>query len=394
MPSLDVDQMIALLPESLNADPAGRDFLRRFLAGWVQVVALHDARIDALITIRDPSVQTDIRIVREIAAMGGWSPDLAATSGWSDEDWRRMAAVGAGIWAGKGTLPSWRQALRAMAAGRRAMVLDWFYRRATIGSWGGLAIMSDVGVDDEAGDAYSPQERVSDVWLADPLDELDRARIARVLDVCRPMGERINIRRALVVDNGGDFRQWSVTGSGRRIVSRPTPNADSTTITEGWRRLANATAALDLSAEIDAALADYTLWTEIQIGAGDAVIGVLGAPDDGLRLTFALDGTVTLDEMAGGSATLVASASADALVADVSYRLRISAVALAGGDVEVVVVIEGREVLRASLTPTVSAGPVWFACGSGAVLRFGPVLLTPHGDSALDLRRLGPAIPT
>jgi hypothetical protein len=254
--------------------------------------------------------------------------------------------------------------------------------------------MSDVGVDDEAGDAYSPQERVSDVWLADPLDELDRARVARVLDVCRPMGERINLRRALVVDPGGDYAAWSVTGAGRRIVSRPTPNADSPTTTGGWRRLANATAALDLSSAIHTAITDCTLWTEIQIGAGDAVIGILGDPDDGLRVTIALDGSVALDEMVAGSPTSLATGSVPVLAADVSYRVRISASDLGGGEVEIVVQIEDREALRAWITPTVAAGPCWFAAGSGAVLRFGPVLIAPHGAAALDLRRLGPAIPS
>ncbi len=98
--------------------------------------------------------------------------------------------------------------------------------------------------------------------------------------------------------------------------------------------------------------------------------------------------------MVAGSPTSLATGSVPVLAADVSYRVRISASELGGGEAEIVVQIEDREALRAWITPTVAAGPCWFACGSGAVLRFGPVLITPHGAAALDLRRLGPAIPS
>lgn len=390
------EAMIALLPESLSADSAGRDFLARFLAGFAAVDDLQRARIGALLTLHDPAAQTDMAIVREIAAESGWSPDLAATVGWSDEDWRRMAALGSAIWSAKGTVGSWRQALRAMTAGRGTMILDWFFRRATVGgdAWGAIPLMCGVGVDDEAGDAYSPQERVSDVWVADPLNELDLAKIGRVLNVCRPFGERINLRRALVVDPGGDFVSWTISGAGARIVSRPTPNADSATITGGWRRLVNATARLDLSDDIHTAIQDCTLWTEIQIGAGVAEIGMFGEPDNGVRLTIALDGSVDLAEVVAGVATSIAAGTAPALAADVSYRLRWSALRVAASQIEHVVTVEDREVLRVVVTPTWSSGAVWFACSTGETLRFGPVLLTPHGASALSLRRLGPAIPS
>lgn len=388
--------MIALLPESLSTDPAGLDFLTRFLAGFGAVDDLQRARIAALLTIRDPAVQTDIAIVREIAAMAGWSPDFAATVGWSDEDWRRMAALGAAVWATKGTPGSWRQALRAMTAGRGAMILDWWHRRATVGgdAWGGIALMCGVGVDDETADTYSPQESVSDVWIADPEPALDFAKIGRVLDVCRPMGERINLRRALVADGGGSFALWAVTGAGRRIVSRPTPNADSADTTDGWRRLVNATARLDLSSAVDALLVDYSLWTEIQIGAGTAVIGVLGDPDDGIRVSIGLDGVVDVSEMIAGADTSLATGGLDPLVADVSYRVRVSCVRLATPEYEIVVTVEDREAVRVVASLARTSGPVWFACGSGEVLRVGPVLLTPHGATALSLRRLGPAIPS
>lgn len=388
--------MIALLPESLSTDPAGLDFLTRFLAGFGAVDDLHRARIAALLTIHDPAAQTDMAIVREIAASAGWSPDLAATSGWSDEDRRRMAALGAAVWAAKGTPRSWRQLLRAMTAGRGAMILDWFFRRATVGgdAWGAIPLMCDVAITDEVGDPYSPQERVSDVWIADPEAALDFAKIGRVLNVARPFGERINLRRALVVDPGGSSNLWSVDGAGRRIVSRPTPNANSAETSDGWRRLANATARLRLDDDTEAILVDYSLWTEIQIGAGTAVIGVLGDPDDGIRVSIGLDGVVDVSEVTAGADTSLATGSLDPLAADASYRVRISVAELVSPDHEIIVTVEDREAVRVVASLARTSGPVWFACGSSEVLRFGPVLLTPHGAAALSLRRLGPAIPS
>jgi len=250
------EELAALMPEGLRADPAAADFLVRFWTGWAELFEpFLDLKRERLKRLLDPDLAPD-DTVSHLAAIVGMGPDLDAAYDESPAALRKLIRRAFALWKSKGTRPSWRSVVAALT-GRRALILDWFYYRTIEGTSG---IVHTIPVPGGAGAPwYSVPDYVSDLWLMDPLGVVDVPQLARWLDVVRPAGERINVRTALWVDDLIDPEVIYDAGGAGTV----THDADAYTITlTDTRKLS-----------VDAG-GDELTWADYHVGIRMAVTGL------------------------------------------------------------------------------------------------------------------------
>lgn len=203
-------ELIEFLPAFMRAGE-GHEALERMLEPWAKSDRLLALKREGLVDLVD---ETAIRedLVRFLAANVGWDRAFSASAALSTADLRKLIPVAVHLWKRVGTRSSLRTAVAAMA-GSRALVLDWFHLRWVTGTARAVHVIP--GPSAAGFPPYSYPEHVTDLWFMDPLDVVRDAPLERVLDVVRGSGERLNLRRALLLDdllNGEGF--WTRTGAG------------------------------------------------------------------------------------------------------------------------------------------------------------------------------------
>lgn len=205
------EELIGLLPLALQADADARHALEGMLNPVARVNSLLARKAERLAELLDPSEVPD-ELVVHLAGLVGVGVDLPAAARASTEDRRKLVAVAVAFWKRKGTATSWRDLVSTLA-GSRSILLDWFYTRTVIGSYGERHTIPAPGTGSAL--YYSHPERVSDLWYQDPAGAVDRDLLARFLGVARASSERINLIAADLVDDfGAGPGQWTWNAAG------------------------------------------------------------------------------------------------------------------------------------------------------------------------------------
>jgi len=224
---MDTGRLIELLPRSLyEGDPETRRVLEAMLGPVGLVDDYLAARTSKLSELLDPEAIPD-ELVPYLAAIVGVGLDLAAANSATVDELRKLIPVAVRLWKLKGSRPSWR-ALPAALAGSRSLIFDWFYLRTISGDPARVAVIPGPG---GSGYPYASPEYVTDLWIMDPSGSgVNLELLARFLDVVRGNGERINLYRALLVDDlgagagmwadGGTGGSWSYDSSAWELTSR------------------------------------------------------------------------------------------------------------------------------------------------------------------------------
>lgn len=360
-----VDQLIALLPGSIGDDPAAQDFLQGLLTPVARVEAYYNLRTRALQELLDPELCPD-ELVPHLAALVGVGLDLPASNLATTAELRRLVVVAIALWKEKGNRESWRDVVSVLA-GKRALILDWFYLRLVQGSFGELHVLPRPG--SAPGGSYDYPENVTDLWYMDPEGMVNGTLVQRFLDVCRPAGERINVYVGLLVDDGGaGWGLWTLTGAGTSTWA-----AAAQTLT-----LANDARAVMAVGGSEATWAAYHAFlrlavtgvAEVRLLHADALNAYVVAVDQGL-------GTVELfREVAGVRTSLVAVAQAQA--AGFPYRWSFEVEAGTTGTLvraifEAAVLFDLVDVDAARMT----AGPAGYEAPAGQVVALSTALVFP-----------------
>lgn len=210
---MDVQELIALLPEALRSDDESLRVLECLLGSPALVETYMDLRLERLGELLDPAKCPD-ETVRYLAQNVGLGRDLPATNLLTTAQVRSLITVAVYLWKLKGCSASWRAIVTALT-GSRTLLLDWFYLRTVTGT------AREVHVIPAPGSApsghYAPPEFVTDLWYQDPLALADPAVVGRLLDVMRGANERINLYPALLVDDlQAGAALWTPRGPGMR----------------------------------------------------------------------------------------------------------------------------------------------------------------------------------
>ncbi len=207
------DTMLDLLIAGVREEPGAEKFLHAVTEPAARVEEYLALRRGKLSDLLDPSLVPDEQVVH-LAHLVGWGPEYPPGATLDTESRRRIASSAVRMWRDKGTQPTLRAAIVAMT-GRRTIFEDWFQRRILGGtSWGEFTAEPEPGSAISAY-PYSNAGSVTDLWLMDPSDELDLDKVARVVRPFLPSGERVNMRRALHLDDLlHDTEAWTVGSSG------------------------------------------------------------------------------------------------------------------------------------------------------------------------------------
>lgn len=313
-----VERLRALLPAAIADEPAAQGFLRGSLDPYARLCGYLDSRAADLPTLYDPAA-VPAGQVRDLAQLVGLGSDLPAVAGLNARQLRRLIPVIVRIWKRKGTAGSWRDMIGALT-GKRVLILDFFALRTTDGATAELYVLPAVGEDD--GSSYGFPENVSDVWVADPDQELNLSATgdgARLIGLVRPSGERINLARALLVE---DLRvgavQWTAAPVG-------TPGTGYSADADGAPGIV-APAGVALVQAVAPPAVDLSVYVLLAVrGRADLLVCLQAADaEDGYRLRIDLAAeTATLARVVGGVATDVATWATGPLQADVDYEWRI-----------------------------------------------------------------------
>jgi len=377
---MNVNQVIDLLPRSLYEDnPEARRILVAMLTPIVQVDSYLAVRTSKLDELLDPSAVPD-GLVRHLAALVGMGTDLEATNAATIDEVRRLIPVAVRLWKMKGARPSWR-ALPASLSGSRSLILDWFYLRTISGAPARVAVIPPPG---GAGYPYSSPEYVTDLWIMDPSGSgVNLTLLARFLDVVRGAGERINLYRALLVDDlGAGAALWSSLGTGGSWSYDP----------DAWELTAANDFTFVLEPNLEALAAT---WSDYHATLRLAVTGTVRAriydgPADNYRVTInQVTGLVQLHRLIGGVPVLLGSFAGPPLVAGFPYLWSLEAWE-GFGATTVRVYREGAKLIDvADANPgrPTAGGLRWQALGVGSTATLSTALVWPSGIAPL---RIGP----
>lgn len=377
---MDTERLIELLPRGLYDGDAET---YRVLSAMLRPVGLVDDYLDArtrkLGELLDPEACPD-EVVPYLAAIVGVGLDLEASNAASVAELRKLIPVAVRLWKLKGTRPSWR-AVAAALAGSRSLILDWFYLRTISGDPARVAV---IPVPGGSGGSYSSPEFVTDLWIMDPTGSgVNLELVARFLDVVRGAGERINLYRALLVDDlGAAGALWADAGTGLGSWSY---DADAWELTarDGYAF------ALDLDG-----LADT--WDDYHATLRLAVTGSVSLRlyDAGAGTFYRVDvnqpaGSVSLYRVVSGTPTLLAAFAGPPLQAGFPYLWSLEAWE-GTGSTTVRVYREGAKLIDyvdTSGSRPSAGGLGWGSSGAGDVATLSTAWAWPAGISPT---RIGP----
>lgn len=206
MPRLTVYEVMEMLPAAHRAGEEQQRILAGALEPVVEVYNLLEGRRERQADL-DQAANLPDRLAPYAAWLVGLGGEYGPVAVTPNAMLRRMIPWALQLWRIKGTDESWRLPLLALA-GRRAMVITWHERRMAEGTDTMFFLATE---EDSAGSTlYERGPFVSDVWVEDPLEVTDLSLYARWLGTMRPSGERLNVRRALLVeDTFNGFVRWT-----------------------------------------------------------------------------------------------------------------------------------------------------------------------------------------
>lgn len=306
--------LLELVPEALRGSEVERRYWLGVLKGPARIQAYLDARAQIL---RDHAYDPDElpdEVIPYLAASVGLGPDLPVVAELTVDELRRLTAIAVAMWKRKGSTDSWRAALLHLGPAR-AMILDWFYLRIVEGTSGELVLLPDPGT--APGGNYDYPETVSDVWVEDPDEALDLERLGRFLNLLRPTNERINLYRALFVE---DLRQstllWSIDDPPNGYHD---PDRKALVSEDGALFLANPDDAPDLSGANG-----YHVFLRLAMtGGADLWVAADADASDGYRLRWTAGdpaGSLEVSRVVAGVATSLGTFASPAIVDGYRYR--------------------------------------------------------------------------
>ena len=193
-----VDELRALLPRGLASEPGAKRFWRGVLVPVAQFEAWADVKLQRTALLLDPAEVPD-ELVPFLASLVGVGADLSAAFSLSPDQQRALISVAVALWKRKGTRRSLRDVVLFLT-GARTYHLDWFYFRLVQGSALELHLLPAPSTS--LGTRYDNPETVTDVWLLDVTGMgVDVGIVERWLEVLMPTNERINLRRALFIED-------------------------------------------------------------------------------------------------------------------------------------------------------------------------------------------------
>lgn len=316
-------EILGFLPESLQVDAWSRLVLEGIFEPIAKVDRYLALRRERLADLEDPDALPS-ELVPYLAQEVGLGRDLSAVPSLSNEDLAKLTPSAVAIWKTKGTQPAIRSTVAALM-GSRAIVLSWFELRWLTARSRAVTVLP---APSYTGPPYTNPEHVTDVWYMDPVlaGSLDTDALVRFLDVVRTNGERLNVRRALLLDDllqGEGF--WTRTGSGGSHTYQELAGG-------GWELQVEGTDGYyaELGGESEA-WTEYlaTFWfREAGTTPGASVWVFLtteGDTDNGYRVDLDVDaGEVRVYRVHAGTPSLLTTVSGLGLVAGYAYALGVN----------------------------------------------------------------------
>ena len=205
VPSVDerLDQLASMLPESMRYNDEAERALRGLLKPIARIDNYLSLKREQLLGLHQAELVPD-ELVRHLAATVGFGLDLSATSVLATATLRSLTPGAVALWKVSGTQPAIRRVLAAVL-GSRGWILSWFQLRTVTGTAGEIHVIPSPG---SGSGAYFQPEWTTDVWYMDPDASAppDITELVAVLGVIRASCERLNLRRALLLDDleGGE----------------------------------------------------------------------------------------------------------------------------------------------------------------------------------------------
>jgi hypothetical protein len=337
----------------------GREALERILGGAARVDDLLTRRAEALGDLLDPELVPD-DLVPLLAAEAGLGPVLSVRL--PVDSWRRLIAAAPRLWMTRGQREAWILAVRAIVGGREAILLDWFSRRVVVDgtAWGALVLEPDPTAADAG--PYGRPSTVSDLWVEDPDEEADLAGAGAVLELVRVAGQRVNLRRALWVDDGR-------RGATRYLVTAGTVTTSgaSWTLADEGSALTSGKDWSDVGLTLRASISE----SASPSSSGFGVLLQFASASAFAFLSILADGQVTLARVVAGTPTGIGSANVSPQPGAV-YEVRIRVIRRVDGDLEWSIWWEDLEIIAETES---DPGPVE-----------GDLGLTTSGDVALEVQ--------
>lgn len=376
---MDLDRLLDLLPVSLRDDDAGEASLRGLLEPVATVDDLLTLRRDKLAQLLDPETCPD-ELIAYLAELVGVGPlTLSASVRATPAELRQLVAAAVATWKTKGGTPSWRRSVSALL-GSRALVLSWFELRWVTGLARAVHLLPCPG---STGTTHAYPEQVIDLWFMNPDQAAtpDTDLIERWLDVLRGAGERVNLWRALMLDDlDAGESLWERFGSGSWDFDG---DAHELVATDGAGFLA----------DLDGAGATWSTYrTTMRIavdGAGYAWGYVGASTDDAYRVEVdQAGGALELRRVNAGVVSAALDSAAVALVAGYGYDLSIDLVT-DFASTTIKVWLEGLLLLEHvdSSGDRLGAGGVAFQAQASSTVAVSAALTFHHGTTPT---RIGP----
>lgn len=362
------DELIDLLPRALSIDDDGR----RSAEAVCEPVALVDLVLDQVIQrfgeLIDPELCPD-EAVALLAELVGLGPRLAPVRASTLAQLRALIPSAVRAWRASGTTTSWRAFVRAVGAAR-SLILSWHdvlidVSEATPELW----VLPGPGLaPGGGGDPNDYPDYTLDVWVMDPAGTADLDLIGQWLNVLRFWGGRINVIRALLVEDLLNGRSLWRDIAGVSTWDRDDPALvlePGAALAADLDSLALTWGALRLLVRVEHADAFRLLVR------GDAYASPLSAYCVTVDPTA---DTVVISRVNAGSppGTTLATASGVGLGAAAVGDWRIDVIDLAAG-CELAVYLDGDEVIR-------------YADTSGSALALGTCGVQNHGAADLRIR--------
>jgi hypothetical protein len=362
------DELIDLLPRALSADDDGR----RSAEAVCEPVALVDLVLDQVIQrfgeLIDPELCPD-EAVPLLAELVGLGPRLAPVRASTVAQLRALIPSAIRAWRRAGTTTSWRAFVRAVGAAR-SLFVSWHdvlidVSEATPELW----VLPGPGLaPGGCGDPNDYPDSTLDVWIMDPAGTTDLELIGQWLNLVRQWGGRINVIRALLVEDLLNGRSlW------RDIAGASTWDQDDPALV-----LASGAA---LGVDLDSAALAWTAYRAlVRVEHADAFRFLVHADGYAVPLSayvVTVDPaaeTVVISRTNAGTlpGTTLATASGVGLGASATGDWRIDVIELASG-CEIAVYLDGDEVIR-------------YADTSGSAVTAGTFGVQNHGAADLKIR--------
>lgn len=267
-----LEQILDMLPAELRSDEASRRVLEGLLAGPARLDRYLDLRRRALPDALSPDEAPE-RVLDPLMARVGMN--IPATVAATAAEKRRLVGQAMRLWKVKGTGRGLRTICTALT-GAPSLVWDWFALRTVSGS--ARAMVTLPAPSTAPAPFYAPPEHVTDVWYQDPVGVVNAALLGGLLEVSRGLGERINLREALLIDDLlVRATMWTEAAAGSYSYDAA---ARTLTAAAGGHYLAAAAGA--------AAWADYhALWRLAYVGGAELeVYQQADGSDEGYRLVI------------------------------------------------------------------------------------------------------------